>query len=83
MTDLNFGQLVARHRTYFLAGSTRPMQWREEQLTALRTMITERSDDFHAAMWKDLRRNRIDADLVDVKHVADEAAYALIPTMPG
>jgi aldehyde dehydrogenase (NAD+) len=77
MTDLDFGQLVAQHRTYFLAGNTRPMKWREAQLTAFRTMMTERKDDFHAAMWKDLRRNKVDADLVDVKHVADEAAYAL------
>ena len=38
--------------------------------------MTERAADFHDALWKDLRRNRIDADLADVKFVADEAAYA-------
>ena len=69
-------QLVARHRAYFLSGKTRPVKWREAQLAAVHALMTERAADFHDALWKDLRRNRIDADLADVKFVADEAAYA-------
>ena len=76
MTAADFGALVARHRECFLSGKTRPVEWREAQLDALRALMTERAQDFFDALWKDLRRNRVDADATDVKYVADEAAYA-------
>src|SRR4051794_17441469 len=72
----DFGPLVARHRNYFLSGKTRPVEWRKAQLTALQTMMTERADDFAEALWKDLRRNRVDADMADIRFIAGEAAYA-------
>jgi len=77
MPGLDYAQIVDRHRKYFLSGATRPVEWREQQLTALQTMMTERADEFYDAMWRDLHRNRVDADLTDVKYVADEAGYAL------
>jgi aldehyde dehydrogenase (NAD+) len=76
MAVSDFEQLVTRHRKYFLAGKTRPVEWREAQLAALQALMTERAEDFFDALWKDLRRNRIDADLTDVKFIADEGAYA-------
>ncbi len=76
MAAADFASLIARHRAYFLDGKTRPIAWREAQLAALERMMSECADEFFAALWKDLRRNRIDADLVDVKYVADDAAYA-------
>ena len=76
MATSDFAALVARHRNYFLSGKTRPVEWREAQLAAVRALMTERAEDFYDALWKDLRRNRIDADLTDVKFVADEAGYA-------
>ena len=39
--------------------------------------MTDRAEDFHAALWTDLRRNRTDADLTDVKYLAAEADHAL------
>src|SRR6202008_1939900 len=77
MSPPDFSSLVARHRAYFQTGATRPAQWREGQLTALRAMMTDRAEDFHAALWTDLRRNRTDADLTDVKYLATEADHAL------
>src|SRR5947209_17609147 len=77
MSTLNFSTLVARHRNYFRTGATRSADWREGQLTALRAMMTDRAADFHAALWTDLRRNRTDADLTDVKYLATEADHAL------
>jgi aldehyde dehydrogenase (NAD+) len=71
-----FPALIARHRNCFLSGRTRPVEWRESQLEALHALMTERAGDFFDALWKDLRRNRVDADATDVKYVADEAAYA-------
>src|SRR6185369_11530673 len=77
MSSPAFSTLVARHRDYFRTGATRSAEWREGQLTALRAMVTDRAEDFHAALWTDLRRNRTDADLTDVKYLAAEADHAL------
>ena len=34
-------------------------------------------DELYGALWKDLRRNVIDADLMDVNYIVSEAKYAL------
>src|SRR5260221_8086956 len=77
MSPPDFSLLVAGHRNYFRTGVTRSADWREGQLTALRAMMTDRAEDFYAALWTDLRRNRTDADLTDVKFLAGEADHAL------
>src|ERR1051326_3393849 len=77
MSRLDFSALVARHRNYFRSGATRPAEWRERQLTALREMMTKHAEAFYEALWTDLRRNRTDADLTDVKYLADEAEHVL------
>lgn len=68
--------ILARHRAYFLSGKTRPPEWREQQLAAVAAMVTERADEFYKALWSDLRRNRVDAAVVDLHAIAEEAAYA-------
>ena len=65
-TTVDYKGLVAGQRAYFKAGSTRPAAWRIEQLNAIRAMIDENRDDMYEALWHDLRRNRTDADLMDV-----------------
>ena len=77
MSTPDFSAIAARHRNYFRSGATRPVEWREGQLTALRAMMTDRAEDFYAALWTDLRRNLTDADLTDVKYLASEADHAL------
>src|SRR5271168_3452511 len=77
MSTPDFSTLLARHRNYYRTGATRSADWREGQLTALKAMMTDRAKDFHAALWTDLRRNRTDADLTDVKFLATEADHAL------
>jgi len=73
MSTPDFSSLVARHRIYFRSGATRSPEWREGQLTALKAMMADRAEDFYAALWTDLRRNRTDADLTDVRFLATEA----------
>src|SRR6266576_449404 len=73
----DFSKLVADHRAYFLSGVTRSVEWRESQLIALRSMIKDHAEDFYAALWSDLRRNRIDADLIDVKYTTSEIDHVL------
>src|SRR5215831_11755573 len=76
MSTLNFSDLVTRHRKYVQSGATRPAEWRESQLIALRTMMEDRAEEFYAALWSDLRRNRVDADWTDVKYIARDADHA-------
>src|SRR5262245_66678225 len=76
MSALDFGDLVTRHRKYVRSGATRPAAWRENQLIALRTMMEDRAEEFYAALWSDLRRNRVDADWTDVKYSAGDADHA-------
>jgi aldehyde dehydrogenase (NAD+) len=59
---LDFGAIVSRHRKYFRTGITRSVEWRESQLSAMRTMMNDHADDFYAALWADLRRNTVEAD---------------------
>src|SRR3954466_7298850 len=73
----DFSQLVADHRAYFLSGVTRSVEWRESQLRALHAMMKDHAEDFYAALWSDLRRNRIDADLIDVKFMTSEIDHVL------
>jgi acyl-CoA reductase-like NAD-dependent aldehyde dehydrogenase len=40
-------------------------------------MIKNHAERFYAALWTDLRRNRIDADWTDVKYITSEAGHAL------
>src|SRR6266568_4176550 len=75
--SLDFGKLVADHRAYFLSGVTRSAEWRESQLRALHSMMKDHAEDFYAALWSDLRRNRIEADLVDVKCTTSEIDHVL------
>src|SRR5262245_42087873 len=77
MSTPDCSAVVARHRTYFRTSASRSVGWREGQLSALRAMMTDRAEDFHAALWTDLRRNRTDADLTDVKILAAGADHAL------
>src|SRR4051794_20541003 len=77
MNTADFSALVSRHRNYFRSGATRPVEWRERQLKALRAMMTDRAEDFYAALWTDLRRNRTDADFTDVACLAREADHVL------
>ena len=58
MSALDFGDLVTRHRKYVRSGATRPVEWRENQLIALRAMMEDRAEDFYAALWSDLRPGR-------------------------
>src|SRR5450759_3358828 len=77
MSTPDFSALAARHRNYFRSGATRPVEWREGQLSALRAMMTDHAEDFYAALWSDLRRNRTDADLTDVKYMTSEIDHVL------
>jgi acyl-CoA reductase-like NAD-dependent aldehyde dehydrogenase len=77
MATPDYSALVVRQREYFLSGATRPAAWRKAQLAAVRALFAENRDELCGARWKDLRRNAVDADLMDVAYNVKEADYAL------
>jgi acyl-CoA reductase-like NAD-dependent aldehyde dehydrogenase len=77
MSKPDFSKLVASQREFFLSGATRPVAWRKTQLEAVKSLFTDHHDELCDALWKDLRRNVNDADLMDVTYCVKEAEYAL------
>ena len=77
MPNPDYSTLVAQQREFFLSGATRPIEWRKAQLEALKAMLIENHDELCDALWKDLRRNVFDADLMDVASSEKEADHAL------
>jgi acyl-CoA reductase-like NAD-dependent aldehyde dehydrogenase len=73
----DFASLVASQRAFFLEGHTRPVAWRKTQLEGVKALFTDHHDELCDALWKDLRRNANDADLMDVEYCVKEADYAL------
>ncbi|MCU1539494.1 MAG: aldehyde dehydrogenase [Arthrobacter sp.] len=66
---------VARARTFFDGGATRPLAWRLEQLRNLRRMLTDRRRDFAAALAADLGKHATEALLTEIGFVTAEAAH--------
>ena len=77
MPNPDYSALVAGQREYFLSGCTRPASWRRQQLEAVKALFTENRDEIRDALWKDLRRNIVDADMIDITFCVKEAEYAL------
>ena len=77
MSSPDYTSLVEGQRSYFKAGNTRPLSWRIEQLKAMKAMIEASRDAMREALWHDLRRNKTDADLMDVDINVHEAEFAL------
>jgi aldehyde dehydrogenase (NAD+) len=73
----DFHALVSGHRDCFRSGVIRSAEWRAGQLSALKAMMKEHAEGFYAALWADLRRNRIDADWTDVQYIAGEVDHVL------
>jgi aldehyde dehydrogenase (NAD+) len=67
---------VARLRQTFATGKTRNLEWRKEQLGALKRLLVENEAKIADALEKDLGRSPFEAWLADVANTAGEAAYA-------
>jgi aldehyde dehydrogenase (NAD+) len=68
---------VARLRRTFDAGTTRPLDWRREQLQRMRTMLVEGEADLLAALHADLGKPPTEAWVTDVGFVISEIEHAL------
>src|SRR5229473_3466656 len=77
MANSDYSALVANQREFFLSGATRPTAWRKAQLESVKALFTDNHDELRVVLRKDLHRNVIDADLMDVAYCAKEGEYAL------
>ena len=64
-------------RAAFASGRTRPLSWRREQLEALGQMLTECAPQIRDALWSDLRKNEVEAQLTEIMSVTAEVQLAL------
>ncbi|MFF3653458.1 aldehyde dehydrogenase family protein [Streptomyces sp. NPDC002181] len=79
-------EIVARLRTTFRTGRTKPLEWRTAQLRGLRTMLTEGGADLAAALYADLGkpsgdayRTEIDFTIREIDHTLDHLQDWLAP----
>jgi acyl-CoA reductase-like NAD-dependent aldehyde dehydrogenase len=77
MAEIDCSDLVSRQREYFVSGATRPVAWRRQQLEALKALLADNRGRFLSALHQDLRRNEVDAELMDIGFCIKEAEYAL------
>jgi acyl-CoA reductase-like NAD-dependent aldehyde dehydrogenase len=77
MTMADFRALVSHHRNYFRSGATQSSEWRANQLAALKSMMKDYAEDFYMTLWTDLHRNRVDADLTDVRYITGAVDHVL------
>jgi aldehyde dehydrogenase (NAD+) len=73
----DYSDLVADQRAYFHSGATRPVAWRRAQLEALKALLEENRGRFYSVLYSDLRRNQIDADLMDIGFCINEVEYTV------
>ena len=64
---------VSGVRKVYDTGRTRPLAWRKEQLKALLRMLSEREQEFAAALHEDLGKNPLEAYLTEISITRAEA----------
>jgi acyl-CoA reductase-like NAD-dependent aldehyde dehydrogenase len=77
MADIDYTGLVAGQRAYFHSGATRPVEWRRQQLEAMKALLAENRPRFLKALHEDIGRSDVESDQMDVGFCIHEAEYAL------
>ncbi|WUK16836.1 aldehyde dehydrogenase family protein [Kitasatospora sp. NBC_00374] len=69
--------VVTRLRAAFATGRSRPLAWRLDRLAALRTMLTEQSDVFLAALRADLGKGPAEAYRTEIAFTLNELDHTV------
>jgi aldehyde dehydrogenase (NAD+) len=77
MSDSAISTVVTGLRHNFGQGVTRPEAWRRAQLQQLRRMLVERESDFEHALWQDLGKAPLEAQLTEIGFLIGEIDHAL------
>ncbi|GAA1367852.1 aldehyde dehydrogenase family protein [Streptomyces beijiangensis] len=70
-------EVVARLRTTYRTGRTKPMSWRTGQLRALRSLLTEHGQDIAAALHADLGKSESEAFRTEIDFTVREIDHTL------
>ncbi|KAK2912250.1 hypothetical protein Q8A73_006363 [Channa argus] len=70
-------QVVQRAKEAFLSGRTRPLEFRLQQLYALKRMITEKETEISTAVKQDINRSQYDTPLVELIGIENEISLAI------
>ena len=62
-------------KTTFYGGRTKDLQWRAEQLTAIKRMMAERESEFIDALHQDLGKHALESWMTEISYVSEDAAY--------
>ncbi|MFE1950904.1 aldehyde dehydrogenase family protein [Streptomyces sp. NPDC059524] len=68
---------VARLHAAFADGRTKPLEWRKEQLRALRRLLVEQEDAFVAALRADLGKSATEAYTTEIGFTLNEIDHTL------
>ena len=68
---------IQQRRNYFETGATRPLAWREAQLTALKRLLVEQEDAIQESLQKDLRKGVYEGYISEIGFVISEVDFAL------
>ncbi|WP_081952384.1 aldehyde dehydrogenase family protein [Kitasatospora phosalacinea] len=71
------GTVVKRLRDTFRSGRTKPLTWRLAQLRALRSLLTEQSEAFLAALHADLGKSATEAYRTEVAFTVNELDHTV------
>ncbi|MET7288916.1 aldehyde dehydrogenase family protein [Streptomyces sp. NPDC005573] len=71
------GDVVARLRSTFRTGRTKPVAWRTDQLRRLRAMLTENGDELAAALRADLGKSATEAYRTEIDFTVREIDHTL------
>ncbi len=69
--------VVKRLRATFRSGRTKPLDWRLDQLRALRTLLTEQSEAFLAALNADLGKGATEAYRTEIAFTLNELDHTV------
>eukprot|EP01027_Heterolobosea_sp_BB2_P006985 GEZU01010455.1.p1 GENE.GEZU01010455.1~~GEZU01010455.1.p1 ORF type:complete len:333 (+),score=95.98 GEZU01010455.1:186-1184(+) len=70
-------QMVRQLRNTFITGKTRPIQWRKQQLRAMRKMLKENVQLFNVALADDLANGEFFTEAIEITGVLTEIDFAL------
>lgn len=68
---------VAALKHTFARGITRPVEWRADQLRALDRMLVERELEFETALFKDLGKSGVEAQITEIGFLRSEIGHVL------
>lgn len=67
-------QMVADMRAHFLTQTTKTEEWRRTQLTRFLALVNEHGDELLEAVYKDLKKNKNETNLMELLLIKNEIA---------